>query len=142
MDDAVHGASRCLLHPVPPARSRPEVLEDVHGGDDADEDARGIDHEQAMDMQGEHLLDDLGGGSIRGNGEEGGSHDVADGGGVDVLHLESFDRLALARLEVLLVEVGRAGGQVVDLFPVVFEQVVAAEDADGVARLVDDRGVL
>ena len=43
-------------------------------------------------------------------------------------------------VQFLLVEVGFAGGEMVGLFAGVAQEVAAAEDADGMARVVDDGG--
>src|SRR5262249_51643649 len=102
----------------------------------ADEDAVFVGDEQAVDVEVAHLLDDTPGGGVQSDAEDGGGHQVADGGGVDPLDLELVPPRPGQGSPVL--DLG--GRDVLDLFAVVDEDVGLGQHADRPAGLVDDGG--
>ena len=62
----------------------------------ADKDACIIDHEKAVNVQAQHVVDHLGGRRLGSHRENRRRHQVAHARLVDVFHLEAFDRPAFA----------------------------------------------
>src|SRR5262249_33707362 len=107
----------------------------------ADKNPGAADYEQAVHFKSEHVRDDLVGRGLGGNREDYRSHNVLDLYTLRLFDLESVRQGISARsMERAFFIVLGNRFEVVDLLAVVDDDVRAAQDADGPAGLVDDRG--
>ena len=65
------------------------MAQDIERRNHADQDAVVVDHEQSMNFQSQQVIDHLGGGRIRGDGEDCRRHHVADARAVNLFDLEA-----------------------------------------------------
>jgi len=74
-----------------------EVLQNVEGAEDTAQDAAAVNHEQPVDLPGQHVLDRLGGRGVWGDGEDNRGHNVAHSGTLDMFPRNAAGRGKLSR---------------------------------------------